>query len=182
VLLMLGIVGLPIPDETLLIFCGYLISKGRLSLLATLAAAFSGSACGISLSYVVGRAYGNTIIHRYGTYIGLTLERLQRVHGWFDRIGAWLLAIGYFIPGVRHFTAIVAGTSGMRFPLFALFAYLGAAAWVAVFLALGYTVGERWQQTSDIAHKYILEATGAAAVLLALAWGVRSLHRARKTK
>ena len=57
-LLVLGIFGLPVPDETLLTFAGVLISQGKLRLLPTITAAFLGSIVGISLSYVVGRVVG----------------------------------------------------------------------------------------------------------------------------
>ncbi len=179
VLLMLGIAGLPVPDETLLVFCGYLIWKGRLHPAATFLAGFAGSACGISLSYLLGRTYGHRVIHRVGRYVGLTAERLHHVHHWFRRIGAWLLAVGYFIPGVRHFTALVAGMDEMKWPKFALFAYCGAAIWVATFLSIGYAVGENWQQTSTRVHHYILIATLSAAVLLAIAWVLRKFLRSR---
>src|SRR5882672_3710500 len=53
VLLMLGIVGLPIPDETLLVFTGYLIFRGKLHPTGVFVAAFSGSASGISISYLL---------------------------------------------------------------------------------------------------------------------------------
>ena len=52
-LLMLGIIGIPVPDETLLVFAGYLSSKGTLRLEPTIVTAFLGSACGISIRYVV---------------------------------------------------------------------------------------------------------------------------------
>ncbi len=58
VLLMLGIVGLPVPDETLLAFAGYLVFQGKLSPVPTLLASFLGSACGISLSYFLGASPG----------------------------------------------------------------------------------------------------------------------------
>ena len=51
-LLVLGIVGLPVPDETLLTFSGYLVYQGHLSLPLTFLSGFAGSACGITLSYL----------------------------------------------------------------------------------------------------------------------------------
>jgi membrane protein DedA with SNARE-associated domain len=161
-LLMLGIVGLPVPDETLLVFCGYLIWKGQLSAVPTFLAAFCGSTCGITISYLLGRNYGHKLIYQYGKYIGLSSERLDRVHRWFSKLGTWLLAAGYFIPGVRHFTALVAGTSELKWISFVVFAYTGAAVWVTTFLSLGYLVGDQWEQTSETFHKYVL---GAVAVL-----------------
>src|SRR6185437_2683024 len=101
-LLMLGIVGLPVPDETLLVFCGYLIWKGNFHLFPAFLAGLGGSVCGISISYLLGRTCGHLVISRYGRFIGLTQGRVDLVHRWFDRLGTWVLAIGYFIPGVRH--------------------------------------------------------------------------------
>src|SRR5262245_34986852 len=117
-LLALGIVGLPIPDETLLVFTGYLISRGALNPVAAFAAALAGTWTGISLSYVLGRTLGLGAVRRYGKYIHLTETRLLRVHRWFEHMGHWALFIGYYIAGVRHFTALLAGTSGLEFRTF----------------------------------------------------------------
>lgn len=179
-LLMLGIVGLPVPDETLLMFCGYLIWKGRLHPAATFFAGLSGSACGISLSYVLGRTYGHKVAFRYGKYIGLTSERLGRVHRWFYRMGSWLLAVGYFIPGVRHCSALVAGMSELHYPTFALFAYSGAALWVTCFLSLGFLVGENWQHAAALVDRYALLLSALAVVLLVIWWIVRGKSKNRR--
>lgn len=169
-LLMLGIVGLPVPDETLLVFCGYLIWKGNFHLVPTFLAGFGGSICGISISYLLGRTCGHLVISRYGRVIGVTPGRLDLVHRWFDRLGTWVLTIGYFIPGVRHFTALVAGTAGLKWPAFAFFAYVGAAFWVGTFLALGYVVGEKWQESSARFHKYASLALIVVLVLALVVW------------
>jgi membrane protein DedA with SNARE-associated domain len=66
VLLMLGIVGLPVPDETLLTIAGYLVFKEKLAFLPTLLAAFLGSSCGMSVSYACGRGLGTYLIRKVG--------------------------------------------------------------------------------------------------------------------
>ena len=85
-LLMLGVVGLPIPDETLLVFCGYLISQGKLHPIGAWLSALAGSWCGISLSYAIGRTLGLGVVHRFGKYLHITQERLDTIHAWFDRL------------------------------------------------------------------------------------------------
>lgn len=155
-LLMFGIVGLPVPDETLLVFCGYLISQERLNPVTTLLTAVGGSVSGISCSYVIGRTLGLGFVHKYGRYVHLTQARIDRVHAWFDRIGHWALFIGYYIAGVRHFTAIVAGTSCLEFRSFAVYAYSGAIVWVCTFLAIGYYFGEHWREVSETIHRNLL--------------------------
>jgi membrane protein DedA with SNARE-associated domain len=171
-LLVFGIVGLPIPDETLLTFSGYLLYKGHLSAPLAFATALVGSASGITISYQLGRLFGHTLLVRYGKYLHLTPQRIAAAHKWFERIGHWALTFGYFIPGVRHVTAYAAGMSDVRPPQFALFAYSGATLWVAAFLSLGYFLGERWEAVEKNVERYLLGVAIAIAILAAgyLVW------------
>jgi membrane protein DedA with SNARE-associated domain len=163
--LVFGIIGLPVPDESLLALFGYLVSTGRFQFAVTYAVASLGSLCGITLSYWIGRSGGYRLIHKYGPRFHLTEERLQKVHGWFDRIGKWALTVGYFIPGVRHFTALVAGASELQYPVFALFAYSGGLIWSLTFISLGYYLGGTWSQ--DFHTGYRLPLAIGATVLFA---------------
>jgi len=172
-LLMLGIVGLPVPDETLLTFAGYLIFKKQLSFPLTLLFAFLGSATGISLSYILGRSLGLYLIHKYGRYVFITPEKLELVHRWFLRRGKWSLPIGYFIPGVRHLTAYVAGSSRLEIPVFATFAYSGALIWSTTFILLGYFLGDQWEFVLSRLENNILEGTLIVLAILAVIWFLR---------
>ena len=177
-MLIFGIVGLPVPDETLLTFTGYLVFRGDLSLPLAFLAAACGSAAGMTISYTLGRSFGLALLHRYGRYLHLTPERLARAHAWFERIGHWALTVGYFIPGVRHLTAYAAGMSEVAPPQFALFAYSGTLLWVTTFLSLGYFLGERWQAVERNIERYLVGislalAIGIAAYLAWRKWGRR---------
>jgi len=176
-LMAFGIIGLPIPDETLLVFSGYLIYKGTLNPLFTFSMALMGAVTGISVSYLLGRLYGHKLIHKYGRYFHLTEERYQKVHNWFERIGRWSLFFGYYIAGVRHFTAMVAGASELEYPRFAAFAYSGAFMWVGTFLSLGYVIGDRWQAASEQAHIYLLRVAIVIGVMLAIYLLVRRIRK-----
>lgn len=141
ILLALGIIALPVPEETLMIVGGILMRQGVLNITATPLAAFGGSITGITISYLLGRTAGHYLVHHYGNYIGLTEKRLERIHIWFEKLGKWTLFIGYFIPGVRHFTGFFAGMTELHYKQFALFAYSGAIFWVSTFLGIGYFFG-----------------------------------------
>jgi membrane protein DedA with SNARE-associated domain len=182
VLLLLGILGLPIPDETLLVFCGYLIYKGTLHAIPTYFTALAGSWCGISLSYTIGRTLGAGAVARYGKRLHLTEDRLDRVHQWFNRIGHWALALGYFIAGLRHLTAIVAGMSRLEFPSFAAYAWSGGAVWVLTFVLLGYYLGEQWKTIAEVVHRDMGYASLALLVLAALILAVREFMKRRQSK
>ena len=167
-LLTLGVVGLPVPDETLLIFCGYLIFKGKMHPALAWSSALAGSWCGISLSYTIGRTLGLGVAHRFGKVLHITEERLDKVHQWFDRIGHWALFAGYYIAGVRHFTAIVAGASKLKFTSFVLFAWSGGLLWVTTFLTIGYYLGEDWKNISAVIEHYLLYFSIGILALAAL--------------
>jgi membrane protein DedA with SNARE-associated domain len=180
-LLVLGIVGLPVPDEWLLVFSGYLAFSGRLSLPGVLLAAFLGSACGITCSYLLGRTVGLPLLHsRIGRYAHISDNQIRRVHDWFNRIGHWALFVGYYIPGVRHFTALVAGTSCLEYPAFALYAYSGALLWVCTFVFIGYHFGESWRPVLTLVEKNLRLASAIGVGLLIAYLAFRYWQR-RKT-
>ena len=165
-LLVFGIVGLPVPDETLLTLSGFLIYKGTLQLIPTFLAAYFGSITGISISYAIGSTFGHRVLIKYGHYIHITEERLQKAHNWFEKTGRWTLIIGYFIPGIRHIVAIFAGTSELQLWEFALFAYTGGLIWTATFLSVGYFFGDNWSSVLDIINHHIIIFTIVFLVLI----------------
>lgn len=178
-LLALGIVGLPIPDETLLVFVGYLIFRGKLHTVPAFVSAFAGAVCGITLSYGLGRGFGAYLVPRWHRFLHLSPERLERVQDWFRRSGRWVLVFGYYVPGVRHLTAYVAGTSGLPFPAFAVFAYVGGFVWSLSFISFGYFLGEGWNggQIHLERNLRIIAGTAVAGILLYL-WLRRGKARA----
>jgi membrane protein DedA with SNARE-associated domain len=166
---MFGIFGLPIPDELLLTVAGVLARRGSLDGPATFVAAVTGCMAGITLSYLLGRLVGFCVLERIP---GVHADAIHRTQAWFRRFGRWLLAFGYFVPGVRHVTAIAAGSAPLAFEAFATSAYPGAALWSATFLAVGYFAGDRWEEAAAFFHGRLLGvslALGAAAGIYLLA-------------
>lgn len=137
----LGILILPVPEETLMLLAGSLIKAGKLKFFGIFIGALCGTITGITMSYVIGRSFGLYLIHKYGRYVGFTEKRLQKGHAWIEKYGKWTLFVGYFIPGVRHFTGITAGATKLQLKKFMIYAYSGALFWVCLFLSLGYYLG-----------------------------------------
>lgn len=178
-LLVLGIVGLPLPDETLLTFTGYLVSQGHLNFTGALLAAFFGSSVGITLSYLIGRVLGKEVVSRWGRLLHLTEERLQRVERNMERFGGIALFFGYFVPGVRHLTAISAGLGQMKFRLFAPVAYLGALFWTLTFLLLGMLFSDQLHHLEKVLYPYRfwIIALIVLSVLTPILWRIVSGRR-----
>jgi membrane protein DedA with SNARE-associated domain len=169
----LGIIGLPIPDETILTFAGYLVSQNKLHLLPTIISSFLGSICGISISFIIGKTIGLRFLHRYGSYFHITENRLHKTKTWFESYGEWLFLFGYFIPGVRHVTAIIAGSAETKYSKFALFTYSGGLIWALTFITIGFTVGEKWMILIEQIQNHILITSLIAFILLLIIFIVK---------
>jgi membrane protein DedA with SNARE-associated domain len=179
-LLMFGIVGIPVPEETLLTFAGVLVYRGHLALVPTLVAAFLGSSCGITVSYTLGRGVGTVVTRRFGRFVRVTPEQMQRVEAWFERVGHWSLLWGYFLPGIRHLTALFAGATRLRFRDFALFAYCGALVWSLTFVTLGALAGRQWERVYAEVHENLSIASAVVLALLVVALVVRRVVDRRR--
>lgn len=167
-LLMLGIAGLPIPDETILTFAGYLVFKDRLALIPTMLVAFLGSVTGITLSYGIGYSLGRYVVSTMGRAFNIRLENLDQVNVWYARWGKYALLFGYFVPGIRHLTALAAGSSKLPLTVFMPFAYTGGLLWSGTFVAIGYLLGEEWAHTSAAMHRLLMVVTGFALLTVTL--------------
>ena len=162
---MFGIFGLPIPDELLLTIAGVLIRRGQLDGEATLTAAVTGCIAGITLSYLLGRVVGVAALRRI---VRVHTGALLRAETWFRQFGKWVLAIGYFVPGVRHVTAIAAGSVPLEFDEFAAYAYPGAVIWSSTFIGLGYYAGDRWEQAAAALRSHLALLAVAVGALAAV--------------
>jgi membrane protein DedA with SNARE-associated domain len=143
-LLIFGIIGLPVPDEWLLVISGYLAFKNVLGFVPTVAVAALGSAGGLTMSYFLGRTSSGFVIRRYGHWLSIDEEKLRRAQHWFQNLGRWVLVLGPFIPGVRNLMGYIAGASKLRLQIFMRFAYVGALISSATFVTFGYAVGRHF--------------------------------------
>lgn len=181
-LLALGIFALPIPDETLMVFAGILIFQQKILPVPTMIAAICGAILGITLSYLIGRTAGAFLLKKYGKWIGITERKLKHAHAWFERFGRWGLLIGYFVPGLRHFTGYAAGVTILSYNQFAMFAYTGALIWSMTFLSIGYFLGNKWVYLMELVEdKWYNAAIVLAAIVIGMiAWQMIKRRKSKK--
>jgi membrane protein DedA with SNARE-associated domain len=166
IVLGLGIVGLPVPDETLMAYIGFLVSQGKLNYFYTIMVAFMGTSCGISVGYIIGKKLGNPSVKRFAVKMRLNPDDIRHAENFYNRYGKFALVAGYFMPGVRHLTAICAGTSLMSYRTFALFAYTGGLLWTITLVSLGYYLGERWRHIYMYSHRFIIPLVLLSIIIL----------------
>lgn len=152
--LVFGILGLPIPDEVLLVFAGFLVSQGKMDYFLLIVVSFIGSIIGISVSFLIGYRFGWPFIKKYGKYIHLKEESFYKIEKWYSRYGKYAIIIGYFIPGVRQLNAYYAGIMKRPYAKFSFYAYIGGFAWVTTFITIGIFLGKRWSVWSQRFHKF----------------------------
>ncbi|HEX3012191.1 MAG TPA: DedA family protein [Syntrophomonadaceae bacterium] len=152
-LLALGVFGLPVPDEFLLIFSGYLVYTGKLKFIPIIIAAFIGSIIGITVTYLLGFFVGKSAINKF-TRLGITEKRLARVHKWFDKFGKLVIPAGYFIPAIRSMIAFFAAVSFMPYREFAVCAYPGGFFWIVLYICVGWYLGKDWVAARSLVHHF----------------------------
>ncbi len=154
--LIVELIALPTPGETLMTYCGFLVFQGRLNWATSIAVAAAGTILGITTSYFIGRILGNTFFAKYGHYIHMGPERLNQTSIWFQKYGNGLLLTSYYIPGFRHITGYFAGVTRISYPRFALTTYTGAIIWTGSFITLGKLLGYHWDRFHASSKKYLI--------------------------
>ena len=131
----------PIPSEVILPMAGWKVSQSAADAsvlepltglpwnipLAVLLATV-GSVVGATVGYFIGAWGGRPLLDRYGRYVGIGADDLNRADRWFDRWGSWAVFLGRMVPLVRTFVSYPAGISRMPMGRFLLFSTLGLAA------------------------------------------------------
>jgi membrane protein DedA with SNARE-associated domain len=137
----LGNVGLPVPEESVLALAGFLAARGLLHLPGVLAVGALAAIVGDNLGYWAGRRYGPEALARYGRYVWITPDRLAKASAAMTRHGGLAVFAARFVPGVRSLAGPVAGATGMRPLTFVVSNGLGAVAYVPYAVGLGYALG-----------------------------------------
>jgi membrane protein DedA with SNARE-associated domain len=172
--------GIPVPGETVLIAASVYAGAGRLNVVAVGVTAFIAAVAGDNIGFAIGHYGGRALVLRWGRYVRLTGERLDKAEAFFDRHGAWIITIARFIEGLRQANGIIAGIVGLRWLRFLAFNALGAALWVGTWVTLGYLAGSHIDTIYHYITLYSSYVLIALAVFLAgyIAW--RMLRRSRR--
>jgi membrane protein DedA with SNARE-associated domain len=173
--------GIPVPGETVLIAGAIYAGSGRLNVVAVGLVAFGAAVLGDNIGYAIGRWGGRALIDRYGKYIFLTPERLEKTEHFFDRHGTKIIVVARFIEGLRQANGIIAGITDMHWLKFLLANALGGALWVGTWVSIGYFAGQHITAIYNAISRYSLYVAIAAVVLIA-ALIIRHVVRKRRRK
>ena len=178
-LLLLENIGIPvIPGEFGMIAGAIYAGAGQLNVVAVGVAAVLSSFVGAEIGYAIGRLAGRELVLRYGKYVFIKEHHLERAERTVDRYGGLVVIIARYIVGLRELNGVIAGVTGMRWATFALFNAIGAVAWVATWVSLGYLAGDHIEAIYTNFSHYALYVLIALVVALA-AYITRRVMRGR---
>jgi membrane protein DedA with SNARE-associated domain len=173
----------PIPSEVILPMAGWKVSQSAAdpsvvepltgqpwNYLLTVAFATAGSLVGALVGYAIGAWGGRPLLDRYGRYVGIGADDLDRADRWFERWGSWAVFLGRMVPLVRTFVSYPAGIARMPMGRFVLFSTLGSLPWNAALIGAGFIVGENYPQIDAAIkpYEYVIYAVVIALVALVI--------------
>jgi len=171
--------GVPAPGETILVAAAVYAGTGRLSIVGVGVIAVLAAIIGNCIGYAIGYFGGHALVLRFGRYVFLTKERLEKTERFFARRGGMVVVAGRFIEGLRQAAGIIAGTAEMPWKQFLAFTTLGAVLWVGVWAPIGYLAGDHIGTIYADVTRYSLYVLIAIVVLLA-AWIARTVWWRRR--
>jgi membrane protein DedA with SNARE-associated domain len=172
--------GVPVPGETILIAAAVYAGAGRLNVIAVGVIGFVAAIIGDNIGFAIGHYGGRALVLRWGRYVRLTEERLDKAEIFFQRHGAWIITVARFIEVLRQVNGIVAGTTGLRWRRFLAFNALGAALWVGTWVSLGYLAGNHIDAIYHDITRYSYYLLIALVAALAAYIARRILRRRRR--
>lgn len=170
----------PVPSEMVMPFSGFMIADGELNFAGVIIAGTLGSVAGAVIIYYIGYKLGHdrlrTWICRWGKFMFLSGEDLDRSLDTFNRHGKSAIFVGRLIPGVRSLISIPAGINKMPMGEFIGLTLLGTLGWNLTLTTAGVLLGSNWRKILDIMDTYELVIWAVTGLLL-LWFLVRRLGR-----
>jgi membrane protein DedA with SNARE-associated domain len=162
---------------------GWTIDPGAGAYLVMVAAGILGYQLGSIAGYGIGYGGGRPFLERYGRWLHLSHERLERAERWFTRWEGRAVFLGRITPVARSFVSIPAGLFRAPFTLYNTMTLAGNALWCFVFAGIGYGLGESYARFDD-AFRYVEYVIVAGIVLggALLVWRRRSTKLAKRAE
>lgn len=171
--LFLEMLAFPLPNELLMSYVGYLAYQGKVSWIIAVLFGSIGCIGGVTVTYWIGRRLGAPFFYKYGRYLHIRKEGLDKFSETFDRYGKRLLLFSSFIPGVRHVIGYTAGITKVSYRSYAFFAYIGSTVWVLTFVVLGMLLGPKYGLIATAFKKYFIILIAALSVAVIIYYVIR---------
>jgi membrane protein DedA with SNARE-associated domain len=176
----------PIPSELIMPLAGYTATfpNTQIQVIPAIAAGVIGTILGAIPWYYAGLLLGQQrlqlLASRYGKWIGISGDDIEKSTNWFQKHGAKAVLFGRLVPGIRTLISIPAGISKMPLVPFFIYSTIGTIVWVTLLTYAGYFLGKNYKLVEDYID--VITKVVVFGVLLAIAVfiGYRLWLRSRK--
>lgn len=173
----------PIPSELIMPLAGFTVAKGNLNFQYVVLAGVVGTMLGAFPWYYAGKVLGEdrlkSLANRYGKWLDISSEDIDKANHWFYRHGAKAVLVCRLVPGVRTIISLPAGISNLPMGVFLIYSTIGTTLWVTLLTYAGYVLGDNYElvdeylgPVSKIVLLVILVASGV--------WVVRKVQQKRQ--
>jgi membrane protein DedA with SNARE-associated domain len=173
--------GVPAPGQTIMVAASIYAGAGRMNIFVVALISFIAAVIGDNIGYWIGLRGGRKVVHRWGKYIFVTPERLEKAEQFFARRGNRIIVVARFIDGLRQLNGVIAGITKMPWKTFTIFNAIGAALWVGWWTTVSYLLGANLVTIIEHAHKYMWPAIGIGVLVVGayVTLHVRHIRRRR---
>lgn len=147
---------IPFPSEVVMIPAGYLAYKGEMNMFLVILSGILGSLAGALFNYYLAIKLGRKLLIKYGNYIFIKEETLEKIEKFFKEHGHISTFFGRLVPVIRQYISLPAGLARMNLAKFILYTTLGSGIWMIVLAYLGYFLGNNEELLKDYLHQIII--------------------------
>jgi membrane protein DedA with SNARE-associated domain len=151
VLMLLESACIPVPSEAIMLFAGFNVSQGDMTLFGIVAAGVLGNVVGSWVAWAAGY-YGRLELLEKNRLIHVNHKHLEWADRWFQRYGDATVFFTRMLPIIRTFISLPAGVARMPFWRFTLLTLAGCVPWVLMLGIVGREVGDRWEEWREYLH------------------------------
>jgi membrane protein DedA with SNARE-associated domain len=160
----------PSPSDTLIVFCGAMVSFGTVDFIPLLLFSTLGSVLGFLIMFILGEQFGKRIIES-DRFRFINTRTMRKPRLWFRRYGYWLIVANRFLSGTRAVISFFAGISRLSRSKTLILSAISALVWNSILIAVGSYLGSKWklaQYYMGLYGQFIVPI--AILLILFLAW------------
>lgn len=162
----------PMPAELTMIPAGILAAQGELNYWGVLVSSTAGVVVGSIINYWIGYRFGRTLLEKYGKYVFIKHDFLEKTEAFFEKYGAFAVFIGRLLIGIRHYIGFVAGIARFKFKSFVVYTSIGGLLWMFILLQIGY-LSEKTAESSYSAVTNLQIIIVLLTIISVIAYGIK---------
>ncbi|HEX8263541.1 MAG TPA: DedA family protein [Allosphingosinicella sp.] len=162
----------PIPSEVIMPIAGVRAAQGPLTLWGVIASGTAGAMLGNLFWYALARVIGlrrfRPFIERYGRWLTMDWDDVEKAERMFGRFGGLIVSLGRMLPTIRSVISIPAGLLSMRLKSFLIWSTLGTVIWTAALATAGWGLGKAFRDIEKVLGP--LSTAVIVAIVAAYIW------------